>query len=229
MTKQSNTVVEKSVPNNSKGLLTADEISLVDSLTASIEKLDADGARLQKSLEDLVGSLKAVCLVGCNTITDLLADGSEKVQQVVNYDRYSAIRNLFMNKWVAIRKVSEKSAERAWNRYYADTGLKVPQSTSAEAIRKRLAKEKREAEMAKVLDIDKAIAEAMACFNLDSAKELIAEKKKRDKQANASKLSDLKPLADEVIAFVRVCADEKLLRDVKAMFVKSKTKALPKQ
>lgn len=226
MTKQSNTVVEKQVPT--KGSLTPSEVAQVDALAISLEKLDTDGSKLQKALDDLVKELTSLCLVGCSTITDILADGSEKVQQVVNYDRYSAIRNLFMAKWANIRKVAEKSAERAWNRYYADTGLKVPQSTSAEAIRKRVAKEKKEAEMAKVLDIDSAIAEAMACFNLDSAKELIAEKKKRDKQANASILADLKPLADEVIAFVKVCADEKLLRDVKAMFVKSKTKALAK-
>lgn len=223
MTKQSNTVVEKSIT------LSASELDSLNGLVAQLEKLDADGSKIQKLVEDEIKKLRELALVGCNTVTEYMADGTEKITQSVAWGRYQLLRDNFMAKWAFIRKVAEKSAERAWNRYYADTGLKVPQSDSPDAIRKRVKAEQLKAEMAKIEDIDSAIQEAFANYDTDKAKQLINEKKSRDKTANASKLADLKPLADEVIAFVKSCTDEKLLREVKDKFIKSKTKALPKQ
>ena len=208
--------------------LSATDLDQLDGVVVELEKLDKDGSRIQKSIEDEVAKLKALVLVGCNTVTEYQADGSEKITQTVAWGRYQLIRDNFMSKWSFIRKVSEKSAERAFNRYYSDTGLKVPQSDSPDAVRKRVQKEQLKAEMAKIEDIDSAIQEAFANYDTDKAKQLITEKKSREKTANASKLADLKPLADEVIAYVKVCADEKLLREVKTLFVKSKTKALAK-
>jgi hypothetical protein len=208
--------------------LSATDLDLLNGLVANLEKLDADGSKIQKSIEDEVAKLKALALVGCNTITEYMADGTEKITQSVAWGRYQLIRDNFMNKWAFIRKVAEKSAERAFNRYFADTGLKVPQSDSPDAVRKRVKAEQLKAEMAKIADIDSAIQEAFANYDTDKAKQLINEKKARDKSANASKLADLKPLAEEVIAYVKVCSDEKLLREVKALFVKSKTKAIAK-
>lgn len=208
--------------------LSATDLDTLNGVVVELEKLDKDGSRIQKSIEDEVAKLKALALVGCNTVTEYQADGSEKITQSVAWGRYQLIRDNFMNKWSFIRKVAEKSAERAFNRYYADTGLKVPQSDSPDAIRKRVQKEQLKAEMAKIEDIDSAIQDAFANYDTDKAKQLITEKKSREKSANATKLADLKPLADEVVAYVRACADEKLLREVKTMFVKSKTKALAK-
>ena len=208
--------------------LSSTDLDTLNSITAELEKLDKDGSKIQKGIDDEVAKLKALALVGCNTVTEYQADGSEKITQTVAWGRYQLIRDNFMSKWSFIRKVSEKSAERAFNRYYSDTGLKVPQSDSPDAVRKRVQKEQLKAEMAKIDDIDSAIQEAFAMYDTDKAKQLINEKKSREKTANASKLADLKPLADEVIAYVKACADEKLLRDVKTMFVKSKTKALAK-
>lgn len=221
--------VQSSLIPEVKGVaLSATDLDLLNGLVANLEKLDADGSKIQKSIEDEVAKLKALALVGCNTITEYMADGTEKITQVVAWGRYQLIRDNFMNKWAFIRKVAEKSAERAFNRYFADTGLKVPQSDSPDAVRKRVKAEQLKAEMAKIADIDSAIQEAFANYDTDKAKQLINEKKARDKSANASKLADLKPLADEVIAYVKVCSDEKLLREVKALFVKSKTKAIAK-
>lgn len=221
--------VQSSLIPEAKGVaLSADDLDLVNGLVSALEKLDADGSKIQKAVEDEVKKLRDLMLVGCNTVTEYQADGSEKITQSVAWGRYQLIRDVFMNKWAFIRKVAEKSAERAFNRYYADTGLKVPQSDSPDAIRKRVKAEQLKAEMAKIADIDSAIQEAFANYDTDKAKQLINEKKSRDKTANASKLADLKPLADEVIAFVKVCSDEKVLREVKAIFVKSKTKALAK-
>jgi hypothetical protein len=228
MPKQQNEVQESLIPEVKGVALSATDLDMLNSITAELEKLDKDGSKIQKGIDDEVAKLKALALVGCNTVTEYQADGTEKITQSVAWGRYQLIRDNFMNKWAFIRKVSEKSAERAWNRYYSDTGLKVPQSDSPDAIRKRVQKEQLKAEMAKIADIDSAIQEAFANYDTDKAKQLINEKKARDKTANASKLADLKPLADEVIAYVKVCADEKLLREVKALFVKSKTKALAK-
>lgn len=221
--------VQSSLIPEVKGVaLSATELDLVNGLVSALEKLDSDGSKIQKAVEDEVKKLRDLMLVGCNTVTEYMADGTEKITQSVAWGRYQLIRDVFMNKWAFIRKVAEKSAERAFNRYFADTGLKVPQSDSPDAIRKRVKAEQLKAEMAKIADIDSAIQEAFANYDTDKAKQLINEKKARDKSANASKLADLKPLADEVIAYVKVCSDEKLLREVKALFVKSKTKALAK-
>ena len=208
--------------------LSATDLDLLNGLVATLEDLDSKGSKIQKAVDDEVKKLRDLALVGCNTVTEYQADGSEKITQTVAWGRYQLIRDNFMSKWSFIRKVSEKSAERAFNRYYSDTGLKVPQSDSPDAVRKRVQKEQLKAEMAKIDDIDSAIQEAFAMYDTDKAKQLITEKKSREKTANASKLADLKPLADEVIAYVKACADEKLLREVKTMFVKSKTKALAK-
>ena len=208
--------------------LSATDLDLLNGLVATLEDLDSKGSKIQKAVDDEVKKLRDLALVGCNTVTEYQADGSEKITQTVAWGRYQLIRDNFMSKWSFIRKVSEKSAERAFNRYYSDTGLKVPQSDSPDAVRKRVQKEQLKAEMAKIDDIDSAIQEAFAMYDTDKAKQLITEKKSREKTANASKLADLKPLADEVIAYVKACADEKLLREVKTMFIKSKTKALAK-
>lgn len=228
MPKKQNEVQVSLIPESKGVALTAGDLDLLNGLVATLEDLDSKGSKIQKAVEDEVAKLKSLVLVGCNTTTEYMADGTEKITQSVAWGRYQLIRDNFMNKWAFIRKVSEKSAERAWNRYYSDTGLKVPQSDSPDAVRKRVQKEQLKAEMAKIDDIDSAIQEAFANYDTDKAKQLITEKKSREKSANASKLADLKPLADEVIAYVKVCADEKLLREVKAMFVKSKTKALAK-
>ncbi len=221
--------VQATLIPESKGVaLSATDLDLLNGLVANLEKLDADGSKIQKSIEDEVKKLRDLALVGCNTVTEYMADGTEKITQSVAWGRYQLIRDNFMNKWAFIRKVAEKSAERAFNRYFADTGLKVPQSDSPDAVRKRVKAEQLKAEMAKIADIDSAIQEAFANYDTDKAKQLINEKKARDKSANASKLADLRPLADEVIAYVKVCSDEKLLREVKALFVKSKTKAVAK-
>ena len=132
--------------------LSATDLDTLNSITAELEKLDKDGSKIQKGIDDEVAKLKALALVGCNTVTEYQADGSEKITQTVAWGRYQLIRDNFMSKWAFIRKVSEKSAERAFNRYYSDTGLKVPQSDSPDAIRKRVQKEQLKAEMAKIDD-----------------------------------------------------------------------------
>jgi hypothetical protein len=228
MTKTVKEVQVSLIPESKGVALSATDLDLLNGLVATLEDLDSKGSKIQKDIETEVKKLHDLLMVGCNVVTEYMADGTEKITKNVAWGRYQLIRDNFMNKWAFIRKVAEKSAERAWNRYFADTGLKVPQSDSPDAVRKRVKAEQLKAEMAKIADIDSAIQEAFANYDTDKAKQLINEKKARDKSANASKLADLKPLADEVIAFVKVCSDEKLLRDVKTMFVKSKTKALAK-
>jgi subtilisin family serine protease len=98
-----------------------------------------------------------------------------------------------------------KGAETAWrafNRYFAMTELEIPLSDEADAVRKREAKAKREAEMKAIPDLGKAIADAVAVMDFDKAKKLKAEETRRKteeiKGKNQALEAELKPIKDAI-------------------------------
>ena len=92
------------------------------------------------------------------------------------------------------------------------------QNDDAEAIRKREAKAKREAEMQKIPDLGKAIQDAVAVMDFDKAKKLQAEEKRRKmqsvKDAGKALEDDLKPIKDSIRDELKLCMDKATLVEV---------------
>ena len=101
------------------------------------------------------------------------------------------------------------------------TGLDIPQSDDAEAIRKREAKAKRDAEMQAIPDLVKAISDAVAVMDFDKAKKLQAEEKRRKmqsvKDAGKALADELKPIKDSIADELKLCTDKATLVKVVEM------------
>jgi hypothetical protein len=110
-----------------------------------------------------------------------------------------------------------ETAGRAWNRYFGMTDLTIPLSNDADAVRKREAKAKREAELIAIPDLGKAIQDAVAVMDFETAKKLQAEDKRR-KIADAKEKG--KALADELDPIKKSILDELKLCMNKATLVK---------
>jgi hypothetical protein len=95
------------------------------------------------------------------------------------------------------------------------TDLDVPLADSADAIRKREAKAKREAEMKAIPDLGKAIQEAVAVMDFETAKKLQAEDKRRKieevKGKSQALEAELKPIKDSIRDELKLCMNKATL------------------
>jgi hypothetical protein len=193
------------LPQGDVFVLSASCVSDTRDIVSKISKAEKDSEAIEITISGQVDNLRDVLLVG----------SPNEVKQVVSYAQYQAVRALFMNEWIKVRNVKEDSAERSFNRYFKMTDLDVPLADSADAIRKREAKAKREAELIAIPDLGKAIQDAVAVMDFDTAKKLQAEEKRRKLQAvkDAGKaLSDeLKPIKDSIADELKLCMDKATL------------------
>lgn len=193
------------VPEGNKFVLATSCVSDTRDIVAKLSKAEKDSETLESVISGQVSNLRDVMLVG----------SPDDVKQVVSYAQYQAVRALFMNEWIKVRGVKEDSAERSFNRYFKMTDLDVPLADSADAIRKREAKAKREAEMQAIADIPKAIAEAVAVMDFDKAKKLKAEETRRKteevKGKNQALEAELKPIKEAIRDELKLCLDKNTL------------------
>jgi len=193
------------VPQGNAFVLSTSCVSDTRDIVAKISKAEKDSEAIEVTISGQVSNLRDVLLVG----------SPDEVKQVVLYAQYQAVRALFMNEWIKVRNVKEDSAERSFNRYFKMTDLDVPLADSADAIRKREAKAKREAEMQAIPDLGKAIQEAVAVMDFDTAKKLKAEETRRKteeiKGKNQALEAELKPIKDSIRDELKLCMDKATL------------------
>jgi uncharacterized protein YjcR len=95
------------------------------------------------------------------------------------------------------------------------TDLDVPLADTPDAIRKREAKAKREAEMQAIPDLGKAIQDAVAVMDFDKAKKLKAEETRRKteeiKGKNQAIEAELKPIKEAIRDELKLCMDKATL------------------
>ena len=201
-------------PINSAYQLSSTDVSL----TKQIAKQLSD---TEKMLEDTEVRSKAIV----SNLHDLLMQDKvvdEKTgAESVRWARYGAIRALFINEWLGIRKCDEKSAEKAFQRYFNATGLDMPKSDDPDAIRKREKKLAMEKKLQSVVDIPRAIADAVAVADFDLAKKLKAEEKRRFEQANKDLLATLEPIKSGIIKEIKSCTDKATLLKIADLLAKS--------
>jgi hypothetical protein len=170
-----------------------------------LSKAEKDNEAIEITISGQVDNLRDVMLVG----------SPDEVKQVVSFSQYTAVRALFINEWIKVRNVKEDSAERAFNRYFKMTDLDVPLADTPDAIRKREAKAKREAEMQAIPDLGKAIADAVAVMDFDKAKKLKAEETRRKmaevKEKNSAIETELKPIKEAIRDELKLCMDKAIL------------------
>ena len=196
-------------PINSAYQLSSTDVSL----TKQIAKQLSD---TEKMLEDTEVRSKAIV----SNLHDLLMQDSADGKSV-RWARYGAIRALFINEWLGIRKCDEKSAEKAFQRYFNATGLDMPKSDDPDAIRKREKKLAMEKKLQSVVDIPRAIADAVAVADFDLAKKLKAEEKRRFEQANKDLLATLEPIKSGIIKEIKSCTDKATLLKIADLLAKS--------
>lgn len=193
------------VPQGSEFVLSTQSVSATRSIVEQLSKAEKDSENLEARISGQVDNLREVMLIG----------SVDSVKQVVAYKQYKAVSALFINEWIKVRNVKEESAVRAFNRYFAMTDLSVPQSDDPDAIRKREAKAKREAEMQAIADLPKAIADAVAVMDFDKAKKLKAEETRRKtaevKDKNQALEAELKPIKDAIRDELKLCLDKAVL------------------
>ena len=193
------------VPQGNAFVLSTSCVSDTRDIVAKISKAEKDSEAIEVTISGQVSNLRDVLLVG----------SPDEVKQVVLYAQYQAVRALFMNEWIKVRNVKEDSAERSFNRYFRMTDLDVPLADSADAIRKREAKAKREAEMKAIPDLGKAIQEAVAVMDFETAKKLQAEDKRRKieevKGKSQALEAELKPIKDSIRDELKLCMNKATL------------------
>jgi hypothetical protein len=199
------------VPQGDSYQLDSESVALMDSIVKGLSSAEKDGEDVQVRIKAQVDNLYDFMEI--NQVVDVV--GGKEVKRV-RYGQYKQGRSLFIQRWLGLRKTEkEDSAERAFNRYFAMTGLDVPQSDDADAVRKREAKAKRDAEMQAIPDLAKAIDDAVKVMDFDKAKKLQAEEKRRKMQAvkDAGKALDaeLDPIKQSIRDELKLCMDKATL------------------
>lgn len=198
------------VPEGNVFTLSTSSVTATRAIVAKLSKAEKDSEAIEGTISGQVDNLRELMLVG----------SADAKKQVVDYKQYKAVSALFQNEWIKVRNLSDdekgaKSAERAFNRYFAMTDLEIPKSDDPDAVRKREAKEKREAEMKAIPDLNKAIADAVALMDFDRAKKLKAEETRRKTAEVADKNkaleAELKPIKDAIRDELKLCLDKATL------------------
>jgi hypothetical protein len=198
------------VPQGNVFVLSASCVSDTRDIVSKLSKAEKDNEEIEVTISGQVDNLRDV----------LLVNSPDEIKQVIDYPQYKAVSALFINEWIKVRKLpdTDKGAEtagRAWNRYFAMTDLTIPLSDEPDAIRKREAKAKREAEMQAIPDLGKAIADAVAVMDFDKAKKLKSEETRRKteevKGKNQALEAELKPIKDAIRDELKLCLDKATL------------------
>jgi hypothetical protein len=201
-------------PIDSSYQLTSTDVSLTRQIVKSLS--DAE-----KAFEDTEIRKKAMV----SNLHDLLMQDKvvdEKTgAESVRWGRYKAVRALFVNEWIAVRKCDDKSAEKAFQRYFNDTGLTQPVSDDSNAVRMREKKLAMQKKLESVANIPQAIADAVAVADFDLAKKLKAEEKRRFEQANKDLLATLDPIKSGIIKEIKSCTDKATLLKIADLLAKA--------
>lgn len=198
------------VPQGAEFTLSTSSVVQTKAIVKALSKAEKDSETIEGVVSGQVDNLRDLMLVG----------SPDAVKQVVVYKQYKAVSALFIRSWIEERKLPDDekgtaTALRAFNRYYGQTDLEIPLSDDADAIRKREAKAKKEAEMKAIADIPKAIDDAVALMDFDLAKKLKAEDARRKlseaKDKNAKIEEELKPIKDAIRDELKLCLDKAIL------------------
>ena len=198
------------VPQGDAFVLTSTCVSLTRQIVKTLSEAERDAETIESVKSGQVANLRDLMLIG----------SEDEEKEIVFYPQYKAVSALFINEWIKARKLpdTDKGAEtagRAFNRYFAMTNLEIPLSNEAEAVRKREAKAKKEAEMKAIPDLGKAIQEAVAVMDFDTAKKLKAEETRRKteeiKGKNQALEAELKPIKDSIRDELKLCMDKATL------------------
>jgi hypothetical protein len=198
------------VPQGDVFVLTSTCVSLTRQIVKTLSEAERDAETIESVKSGQVANLRDLMLI----------NSEDEEKEIVFYPQYKAVSALFINEWIKIRKLpdTDKGAEtagRAFNRYFAMTNLEIPLSNEADAVRKREAKAKKEAEMKAIPDLGKAIADAVAVMDFDKAKKLKAEETRRKteevKGKNQALEAELKPIKDAIRDELKLCLDKATL------------------
>jgi hypothetical protein len=204
------------VPQGNAFVLSTDSVVATRDIVSKLSKAEKDSEAIEGTISGQVDNLRDVMLI----------NSPDEIKQVVDYSQYKAVSALFINEWIKVRNLpaTDKGAEtagRAFNRYFAMTDLAIPLSDEPDAVRKREAKAKREAEMQAIPDLHKAIADAVAVMDFDKAKKLKAEETRRKteevKGKNQALEAELKPIKDSIRDELKLCLDKATLVKVVEM------------
>jgi hypothetical protein len=198
------------LPQGNVFVLSASCVSDTRDIVSKLSKAEKDNEEIEVTISGQVSNLRDV----------LLVNSPDEIKQVIAYPQYKAVSALFINEWIKVRKLpdTDKGAEtagRAWNRYFAMTDLTIPLSDEPDAIRKREAKAKKEAELKAIPDLGKAIQDAVALMDFDTAKKLKAEETRRKteevKGKNQALEAELKPIKESIRDELKLCMDKATL------------------
>lgn len=198
------------VPQGDAFVLTSTCVSLTRQIVKTLSDAERDAETIESVKSGQVANLRDLMLI--NSV--------DEDKEIVFYPQYKAISALFINEWIKVRKLpdTEKGAEtagRAFNRYFALTDLDIPLSNEADAVRKREAKEKRDAEMKAIPNLDKAIQDAVAVMDFDTAKKLKAEATRRKtaeaKEKGKAIADELDPIKKSILDELKLCMDKATL------------------
>ena len=198
------------LPQGNVFVLSASCVSDTRDIVSKLSKAEKDNEEIEVTISGQVSNLRDV----------LLFNSPDEIKQVIDYPQYKAVSALFINEWIKVRKLpdTDKGAEtagRAWNRYFAMTDLTIPLSDEPDAIRKREAKAKKEAELKAIPDLGKAIQDAVALMDFDTAKKLKAEETRRKteevKGKNQALEAELKPIKESIRDELKLCMDKATL------------------
>jgi hypothetical protein len=186
-------------------------------LAKELSTLESNMGDVQAKIQARVDELKVIMTIGSTQI-----EKSGVLITVVNYDHYNQFGNVFKNEWVKARSCSPDSAQKAFNRYYEQTGLDIPKATDPKSIARQKQREEKRKKLEAIPDINKALDEAVALMDFDLAKELKAENVRRATEANKDKFKALEPIKQSIKDELKLCADKALLEKIVEMLRKGK-------
>jgi len=202
--------------------LSSDTVVLLKKTVGAIITLEGEFDSTTARINAMVANLRKVCESNSRSVMSL---GATVAVVHVDYSHYVCVRALFLHTWGSLRKMElplkpkdEKTCSKAFERYYADTGLAIPLSDNPKSVAKR-EKEQAEAKRLEAIpDLEVAKLEAVARDDMKEATAIIDEKKRREKLANQGTLERLAPKKSDLAKLIKDSIDENKLDMVLAWY-----------
>jgi hypothetical protein len=129
----------------------------------------------------------------------------------LSYEWFETVRKQWVENYMKVSGFNQTAGDTAWSRFLPHVGVEKPKAKgkAAEVAAKREAEAKR---MEAIPDIDKAMAVALK--NKDRAEIALLNKEadRREKQAENSAITELKPLKDQIRTALTACNNKHTLQ-----------------
>jgi hypothetical protein len=129
----------------------------------------------------------------------------------LTYEWFETVRKQWVENYMKVSGFNQTAADTAWSRFLPHVGVEKPKAggKAKEMSDKREAEAKR---LQAIPDLKQAMAVAFKTGNNTEVEALAKEAKRREKQAEAGAVAELKPLKDQIRTALTACNNKHTLQ-----------------